>query len=93
VAHVVENAAESRYELVTGDGDLVGHLAYRDRDGVRVLVHTEVDEALEGRGLGSELVRGTLDDARARGLKVAPTCPFVRDFIRRHPRYADLVDA
>jgi uncharacterized protein len=36
-------------------------------------------------------VRGALDDMRARGLKVAPVCPFVAAYIRRHPEYADLV--
>ena len=58
-----------------------------------VLVHTEVDEELEGTGVGSRLVRGTLDDIRSRGLGVVPVCPFVRSFIGRHHEYADLVVA
>jgi uncharacterized protein len=36
-------------------------------------------------------VQGTLDDLRARGLALVPLCPFVADFITRHPEYADLV--
>jgi predicted GNAT family acetyltransferase len=56
-----------------------------------VLVHTEVAPSAEGAGVGSRLVRGALDDVRARGLRVAPLCPFVREYIRRHPEYADLV--
>ena len=48
------------------------------------MTHAEVDPSREGRGLGSTLVRGALDDVRARGLKVRPDCPFVADYIARH---------
>jgi predicted GNAT family acetyltransferase len=58
-----------------------------------VFVHTEIDDAFEGRGLGSILVRAALDAARSRGLAVRPDCPFVRGYIARHPEYLDLVPA
>jgi predicted GNAT family acetyltransferase len=79
-----------RYEARAGD-DVAGHLAYHDRNGVRTLIHTIVDEAFEGRGVGSALARAALADSRARGLKVRPTCPFVAGWIERHPDYNDLV--
>lgn len=53
--------------------------------------HTEVDDAVEGQGLGSRLIRYALDDVRARGLKVRPVCPFVKTWIRRHEDYQDLL--
>jgi uncharacterized protein len=60
-------------------------LVYR-REGDRlVLVHTEVPEALGGRGLGGQLVAAAVEDARARGLAVEPECPFARRWIERHP--------
>jgi uncharacterized protein len=90
VATVTDNPAELRYEL-RDDGVLVGEVRYRRRPGRRVLVHTEVAPAVEGRGLGAELVRGALDDIRAHGERVVPSCPFVAAFIRRHPEYRDLV--
>ncbi len=89
---VIDIPNEQQYEL-TVDGERVGFLAYRDRDGKRVLLHTEVDRDIEGEGLGSRLVAGALDDIRARRLRVAAVCVFVRDFLRRHPEYADVVDA
>ena len=53
---------------------------------------TEVYESYEGLGLGSRLARAALDDARARGLKVMPLCPFIAGFIERHlDEYRDLV--
>jgi len=40
-----------------------------------VLVHTEVAPSAEGKGVGSRLVAGALDDIRARGLRVVPLAP------------------
>jgi predicted GNAT family acetyltransferase len=45
---------------------------------------------LEGRGIGSALIRGVLDNARADGLKVKTLCPFAKAYIDRHPEYSDL---
>lgn len=87
---VVDDPAELRYELRV-DGALAGILRYRREGDAAVLVHTDVDPAFEGRGLGGRLVRGALDDLRSRGLKAAPICPFAAEYVRRHPEYADLV--
>ncbi len=46
---------------------------------------------LEGRGIGSRLVSGTLDLIRGRGEKVIPACSFVAAFIRKHAEYQDLL--
>ncbi len=89
---VRDNPEELRYEALR-DGQLVGLIRYRTEPGVVVLVHTEVDEAVEGTGIGSQLVRGALDDIRASGLRLVPVCPFVAAYLRRHPEYSDLVGA
>ena len=87
---VRDNPEELRYDALL-DGRRVGLIRYRIEPGVVVLVHTDVDEAVEGTGVGSQLVRGALDDIRARGLRLVPLCPFVAAYLRRHPEYADLV--
>jgi predicted GNAT family acetyltransferase len=90
VIDVADNPDAARYEI-TVDGDRVGFVTYRITDGTMSLVHTEIDPRKRVRGLGGQLVRGALDDARARGLTVRPLCPFVADYIERNPEYADLV--
>jgi predicted GNAT family acetyltransferase len=50
-------------------------------------VHTEVDEAYAGQGLGAQLAKFALDDAIARDIKVSPLCPFVAKYIDKHPEY------
>ncbi len=87
---VADNPAEHRFEMRV-DGELAGFAAYRDRDGVRSFTHTEVDDAFEGQGVGSRLVRGALDATRDAGMSVLPFCPFVRGWIGKHPDYLDLV--
>jgi predicted GNAT family acetyltransferase len=86
---VRDNAALKRFELETN-----GHTAslyYRLEPGVITLVHTEVPEALGGRGVGSALVRGALEAIRARALKVVATCPFVAAWMGKHPEFNDLI--
>lgn len=87
---VRDNPEKNRYELVIDDA-VAGEIVYRKGPGALVLLHTEISEALEGQGLGAQLVAGALDDIRARGLKIVPLCPFVAAYLRRHPEDGDLV--
>jgi predicted GNAT family acetyltransferase len=84
---------EARRFEIEVDGEPAGYTRFHDRDGVRTFVHTEIDSAREGQGLGGRLIREALDQTRAAGLQVVPECPFVRAFIDEHQEYADLVAA
>ena len=55
------------------------------------MTHTEVPDELGGRGVGSQLVRGALEQARVEGLQVVPVCPFIASYIARHEEYQSLV--
>jgi predicted GNAT family acetyltransferase len=86
---VRNNIAESRFEL-----DAEGHTAlsyYRMEPGVITFLHTEVPQELSGRGVGSRLVRGALEQVRAQGLKVVAKCSFVAAYIGKHPEWDDLL--
>lgn len=84
------NADQDRYEIAV-DGAVGGFVQFRAKPGLIAFIHTEIDERLEGRGLGSTLISSALDDARERGMAVLPFCPFVNAYIQRHPAYVDLV--
>jgi predicted GNAT family acetyltransferase len=87
---VVNNEKESRFEASSLEG--LAYLTYREmRDGTLLLIHTEVPAELAGRGLASRLARTALNLARDRGVKVIVRCPFVTEYIARHPEYHDLV--
>ena len=87
---LTKNEQEHRYEL-TLDGEVIGLIDYRDRGDVVVLPHTEVDSDHEGKGYAALIAKFALDDVRAQGKRVKPTCPFVAKYIGKHPEYADLV--
>ena len=57
-----------------------------------MFTHTEVPKHLEGRGIGSQLVREALESVKQRGMTVIPICAFVAAFIRKNPEYVDLVN-
>lgn len=86
---VRDNRAEQEFEL-----EVNGHraIAAYQREGERIVfTHTVVPREIEGRGVGSKLIRAALDSARDQGLKVVPQCQFVAAFIRKHPEYRDLL--
>jgi uncharacterized protein len=86
---VRDDSARRRFVLEVG-----GELAFVDyrRDGGKLLLtHAEVPAALRGGGVGSELVKGTLQLVRQRGEKVVPLCSFVAHYMQRHPEVHDLL--
>ena len=86
---IKDNPALDRFEMIV-DGH-IAFVAYRRQPPSIVLLHAEVPPELEGQGIGSKLVRATLDALRPEGLKVIPRCPFIAAFIRKNPAYADLL--
>lgn len=87
-----DNPQAHHFEARDGES-AVGFVDYRVLDETRVeLVHTEVDDAHQGRGIAGELVRAALDHARAEGRRVVPSCPYVARWLTRHPGdYDDVV--
>jgi predicted GNAT family acetyltransferase len=88
---VVDVPGANRFEARRG-GEVAGYARYVRRGGRVVFVHTEVDERYEGQGVGSRLVADALGAVRAAGEQVVPLCPFVADYLERHPDDDDLVD-
>lgn len=85
---VRDNPARHRYELDV-DGSLA-FLDYRRTGDIVTLTHAEVPDDLRGGGVGSALVRGALELARAQGERIVPRCSFVLAYLRRHPEFDDL---
>jgi predicted GNAT family acetyltransferase len=87
---VTRNDAQHRFETTVEGHPSV--LTYRESAGRVTLIHTEAPSELRGRGIADALARTALEDARQRGLRVRPLCPFVQAFMKRHPEYAELTD-
>lgn len=88
---VTDNPDRHRFEV-----SLEGHTAFAEyhlKPGQIVLPHTVVPSEFEGKGVASALARHAFGYARANGLKVVPTCPFMSGWVKKHPEEHDIVDA
>ena len=88
---VVDVPERHRFEIRV-DGVRAGHAEYARKGDRLIFTHTEIDDAYEGRGLGSKLASGALDAARVTDHSVVPLCPFIASYVEKHPEYDDLVD-
>ena len=90
MTEVVDNTAQSRFELVEN-----GHVAYADyrRQGGRLVIpYVLAPPPLRGTGAAGRLMEGVLAAARREGLKVTPICGYAAAYIRRHREHHDLLD-
>jgi uncharacterized protein len=86
---VIHNEPAHRFEVhVDGETAL---LVYRRDGGTITLIHTGVPSGIGRHGIGTELVRASLEYAKREGLRVIPLCPFAASYVRNHPEYLDLV--
>lgn len=88
---IVPNPEQDRIEIHV-DGNKAGQAEYVRKGDRVIFTHTEIADAYEGQGLGSQLARGVLDAVRASGEPIVPLCPFIAGYIGKHPEYDDLVD-
>ena len=82
---VIHNKSRKRFEI-----QIDSHLAVLDyviQGNIITFTHTGVPPALEGRGIGSLLVKTGLQYAKDNGMKIRSLCWFVDKYIRRHPEY------
>ncbi len=83
MSDVVDNAEQERFEL-TVDGQMAELVYHRHGDRL-TLIHTEVPEALGGRGRGGELVQAALARAARDHLTIVPSCAYARAWLEKHP--------
>ena len=89
MAPVQDNKERNRYELRLADD--IAFINYRRANGIVTLLHAEVPARHSGRGIGSAMVKGALEQVRADGERVLPLCSFVAAYIDRHAEVQDLL--
>ena len=71
-----------------GLGAIIGYLAYDYLDEAMLLTSTVVMKQYQGMGIAGDLVRTALNEVRDAGeRKVVPICPYVKQFVQKHPEY------
>ena len=63
----------------------------KKNDKIWKFTHTFVPEEIRRQGVATKLVAGALEYVRAHKIKVIAECEFVREFLKKHPKYEELV--
>lgn len=84
-----DNQEKKQYEFhVDGFVPKIEYLIAQDKI---YLTHTEVPTELEGKGIGTALIKKALEDIKQKDLTLVPMCPFVAMYIKRNPEWKSLV--
>jgi predicted GNAT family acetyltransferase len=82
---------KGRYVAKVAGIDAEGALTYSRANAHLIIAdHTEVADALRGRGIALALATRLVEDARAEGVKIVPLCPYVNAERRKHPDWDDV---
>ena len=84
--------SEGRFVVPLPSGE--AFLRYERRAGVLDFVSVFVPPAHRGQGYPEQILKAAFAFARAQGLKVIPTCPYISGvYVPRHPEIADMLAA
>ena len=57
-----------------------------------IIDHTEVDDSLKGKNVGTQLLNKAVEYARANNLKIIPFCPFAKAVLeKKREEYKDVL--
>jgi predicted GNAT family acetyltransferase len=87
---LIVNKEAGRFEM-----HIDGHIAFIEyilaKGDIMFLTHTEVPNALAGKGIGSKIVEKTLDYINDKGYTLAPLCPFVAKYLTKHTDWKSIL--
>lgn len=74
------------------NGKQVAEMTYSMAGTTKMIIdHTEVGDELRGTGAGAKMVLAAVNQAREKGLKILPLCPFANAQFKRRPEYHDVL--
>lgn len=88
---VIDVPDKERFEARDADGNVLGFVTYQLTGNIIVYTHTEVMPEHEGKGIGSQLAKAVMDDAKSRSRNVVPICPYIAKWLQKHPEYDGVV--
>jgi predicted GNAT family acetyltransferase len=78
--------------FIEENGKRLGEMTFsRAGDDLLIIDHTEVSEALKGKGAGKQLVAAAVDYARKNKIKILPLCTFAKSVFDKVKEYQDVL--
>ena len=90
--NVQNNKKRFRFEVTFDDGE-TAYLAYRWKKADMLLMSTFVPAEHRGQGIAAQLAEAALQHAKSNNLKVQVYCPFIKQYMDKHPEYKELLSA
>lgn len=87
---LVLNEEKKRFEFQV-DGQIAFIEFILSNENIMFLTHTEVPVELEGKGVGSAIVSKALEYIKEKEYTLAPLCPFVAAYVKRHPDWKSIL--
>lgn len=86
--------SKGRYVATVSGHAGSGEMTYSVAGAHRIIVdHTGVDESLKGLGVGQALALHVVQDAREKGIRIFPLCPFFKAQAEKHANeWSDVVE-
>jgi predicted GNAT family acetyltransferase len=83
------NEAEHNFEMIVdGKRSFIDYMRKGDKI---YLIHTEVPQELEGKGVAPEMVEKALQYIEDQHLKLVPLCAYVQHYLKRNPDWNRIV--
>lgn len=77
---------------INKNGSQVAEMTYTYSDSEKISIdHTEVDDSLEGQGLGHNLLDAAVAFVRNKNLKIIPLCSFAEAILKKNDKYSDVL--
>lgn len=74
------------------NGKQIALMTYKKSGADKIIIdHTEVDESLQGKGVGKDIVEAGVKYARENDLKIVPTCPFAKKVIDENFEFQEVL--
>ena len=88
-----ETGNKGRYAYRADDTGEEAEITFSRVSPTRIIVdHTGVPDSMRGQGVGAKLAAFVVADARAKGERIIPLCPFFKAQAQRHPEWSDVVE-
>ena len=87
---LIDNEEKHNFELWI-DGSRA-FIDYKKRGNTVYILHTEVPQELEGRGVAAAMVEKALRFLDQHQLRLVPLCSYTQTFLKRHPEWNYLTE-
>lgn len=88
----IEHGSKGAFIIKVNNERLAEMTYSKAGDKLIIIDHTEVSDALRGKGAGKQLVRAAVEYARTNQIKILPLCPFAKSVFDKSPEFNDVLN-